>query len=301
MVYINSLGLPRTADKHLPRVLKVVGDLAWERSVNRGWIAPDTDIDAFQRSRKTPLVEYLKMARAWEVQHVDHVIVPSQYLRQMVTGWGAPPDRVQVIYNALDSDHYAPTMNQAEARAQLGIDLNAPILLTAARLTAWKGVDMLLDALATLPGYRLIVAGDGPQQSTLEAQAARLGIADQVQFLGKVAHERLAVYMRAADYFTLYSGYEGLSHVILEALTAGTPVIASARGGNPELITDGVNGLLVAHPNVSALTEALKRAFEPGVKVQLRANVQQGLDRFIWDNLVAQTIQALSTAANKSQ
>lgn len=300
LVYINSLGLPRGNDRHLPRVLKVVGDLAWERAVNRGWIPPTTDIDRFQHERFGPIVEWLKLSRSWEVRHVDRVIVPSQYLRRMVVGWGAPPDKVQVIYNALDADQYTPTVSREEARLQLDLSPTAPILLTAARLTAWKGINYLLDALAACPGYHLLIAGDGPQLAALQSHAERLGVTDRAHFLGKVPHEQLAIYMRAADYFVLYSGYEGLSHVILEALTAGTPVIASARGGNPELITDGVNGLLVPHPNAEALTEAFQHAFSPGVQAQLSEGVRQGLDRFNWQTLIEQTIGTLESVAARA-
>ncbi|MHB8625874.1 MAG: glycosyltransferase family 4 protein [Aggregatilineales bacterium] len=297
LIYINSLGLPRGGDRAHPRALKVVGDLAWERAVNRAWIPPDTDIDRFQRQRYSAIVEWLKLSRAWEVRHVDRVIVPSQYLRQMVIGWGVPPDKVQVIYNAVDAGQYALNLNRDEARIQLGLSPTAPILLTAARLTAWKGVDFLLEALPECSGYHLLIAGDGPQQAALQTRAERLGVTDRAHFLGKVPHGLLAVYMRAADYFVLYSGYEGLSHVILEALTAGTPVIASARGGNPELITDGVNGLLVPHPNLEALTDALQRAFAPGVQTRLSEGVRQGLNRFAWNNLVEQTIRTLEDVA----
>ncbi len=297
LIYINSLSLPRGGDRGRPRVLKIVGDHAWERSVNRGWLPATEDIDQFQRKRYNPLLTWLKAARAHESRTVDRVIVPSDYLRRMVVGWGAPAERVQVIYNALEADQYAPTFSSAEARQQLGLDPHAPYLMTAARLTAWKGVDLLLEALARCAAYRLIVIGDGPQQAALQAQAARLGIADRVQFLGKVPHEKVALVMRAVDYFVLYSGYEGLSHTILEALSAGTPVIASARGGNPEVIHDGVNGLLVAHPSVDALAEALQRALVPGTRERLAANVGQGMDRFVWQNLVDQTISALEQVA----
>jgi len=300
LIYLNSLGLPRGGDRAYPMVLKVVGDLAWERAVNRGWISPDTDIDNFQRQRYSPLVEWLKLSRSWEVRHVDRVVVPSQYLRQMVIGWGAPADRVQVIYNALDHDHYAPSLSRGEARTQLGLPLNAPVLLTAARLTAWKGVDFLLEAISRCPGYHLLIAGDGPMQVALQTSAERLGINDRAHFLGKVPHTQMAVHMRAADYFVLYSGYEGLSHVILEALAAGTPVIASARGGNPELVADGVNGLLVSHPNLSALIEVLHRAFVPGVHEHLDEGVRYGLNNFDWQTMVEQTVHMLETVSGST-
>lgn len=293
LVYINTLGLPRFGARRRPRVMKVVGDYAWERCVNRDFIPATEDIDTFQSRRYDPRVEFFKGARAREVQGVDHVIVPSEYLRRMVIGWGADPARVQVIYNALDSDTYAEPVSRVEARRRLGWSRDGRYVLTAARLTAWKGVDMLIDALPHVSDVRLIVAGDGPVLAALQEQARASGAA--IDFVGKVRHEQMALYLRAADYLALYSGYEGLSHTILEALYAGTPVIASARGGNPETIIDSVNGLLVKHPDRDALIAALRRAFEGDTQARLAAGTGHGLAKFEWSALVKQTVDVLET------
>ena len=299
LIYLNSLGLPRSGDRNKPRVMKVVGDYAWERAVNRGWIAATEDIDAFQTRQYNPLVNWLKASRGREVRSMDRVIVPSNYLRDMVVGWGADPARVQVIYNALEAHDYAYAngMSRAEARASTGWSPDAHYLITAARLTAWKGVDYLIDALAQVPGIRLAVAGSGPQLAALRARADQLCVADRVEFLGKVTHERLSLYLHAADYLTLYSGYEGLSHTILESFLAGTPVIASARGGNPEIVRDGVNGLLVKHPDLDALVGVLRRSFDDDLPRKLAAHTFEGLEQFAWPVLVKQTAAALTEIA----
>ena len=300
LIYLNSLGLPRSGAGHTPKVMKVVGDYAWERAVNKGWLPPNEDIDTFQTKQYSARIEAFKAARAREVQRVDQVIVPSTYLRQMVIGWGADPARVKVIYNALDSQTYDRQITKAEARQQLGWQADGRYLFTAARLTAWKGVDHLIAAIKHVPKVTLVVAGDGPVKQVLKAQAKQANVA--VQFVGKLPHEQMALYMRASDYLALYSGYEGLSHTILEALYAGTPVIASDRGGNPEIVQTGVNGLLVKHPDVSALTEAIKAAFVEGMPQRLAEGTSHGLERFAWPSLVAQTIEALvsSTLVKRS-
>jgi glycosyltransferase involved in cell wall biosynthesis len=170
-------------------------------------------------------------------------------------------------------------------------------LLTAARLTAWKGVDYLIDAMAEIPDVRLVVAGEGPQLATLRAQSEARQVADRVSFLGKVPLERMPLLMRAADYLVLYSGYEGLSHTLLEALHAGTPVIASARGGNPEVVRDGENGILVPHPDRHALVNAIRRACADDTPRQLAARTAIGLERFDWAEMVSQTERALLACA----
>lgn len=295
LVFANNLGLPLIGSGGVPRVLKVVGDLAWERAVNKGWIAPTEDIDSFQTGRYPWRVRLLQARRAREVRRADRVIVPSRYLRNMVVGWGAPPERVHVIYNALPPDTQRARLSQAEARAALGLGTE-PLLLTVARLVRWKGIDHLIRALPAVPEARLLIAGDGPDEGRLRALTESEGLAARVTFLGRVARERLALYFRAADYTVLYSGYEGLSHVALESLGAGTPVIASNKGGNPELIMHDRNGLLVPYPDTAALAEALRAAFSGDTRARLAAHAGDGLARFAWETLVEQTIAVLEGA-----
>jgi glycosyltransferase involved in cell wall biosynthesis len=236
----------------------------------------------------------IQAQRAREVRRMDRVIVPSRYLRDMVIGWGAPPERVHVIYNALEPDAAASTLSPAEARAALKLEAG-PLLLAPARLTAWKGIDHLIRALKHLPDVRLIVAGDGPEEARLHALAETEALTDRVTFLGRVPRKTLAVYYRAADYTALYSGYEGLSHTLLESLLAGTPVIASDKGGNPEVVQHGVNGLLVPYVDPEALAETIRAAFAGDQRTQLAAHTAEGLDRFQWATMVNTTLHLLET------
>lgn len=291
VIYLHTLGLPLLGGK-APRVVKIVGDQAWERAVRKGWIPPTEDIDAFQTRRYGGRADAGKAARSREVRSMDGVIVPSEYLKRMVIGWGVDESKVRVIYNALPPDLPEINLTQREARARLGLD-DAPLLLTAARLMAWKGVDHLIAALKHIPEIRLLVAGDGPELDTLRRQASSAGLAERVGFLGRVGWEQMPLYLRAADYVALYSGYEGLSHTLLESLRVGTPVIASDKGGNPEVVQYGVNGLLVPYVDHDALVETLRGAFAAGKRDQLAANTQIGIERFDFQTMVAQTDAAL--------
>ncbi len=294
LIFIHSLGLPLYGIGGLPRVLKVVGDLAWERAVRRSWIPPTEDIDAFQTGRYDWRVRLLQTQRAREVRHMDRIIVPSEYLRWMVIGWGAAPERVQVIYNALEPDAVTSALSQSEARGQLKLG-SGPLLLTVARLVPWKGIDYLTRAIRHIPDVRLLVAGEGPDDERLHALAESEGVAGRVMFLGRVPRERLALFFRAADYTALYSGYEGLSHVLLESLLAGTPAIASDRGGNPEVIRHGENGLLVPYVDGAALVETIRAAFSGDTRARLAACSGEGLDRFDWNTMVEHTLFILET------
>jgi glycosyltransferase involved in cell wall biosynthesis len=290
LIYLHTLGLPVPRSR-APRVLKIVGDQAWERAIRRGWIPPTEDIDQFQSKRCRGIVAAQQAFRSREVRNTDGIIVPSYYLRQMVEGWGVPPERVHVIYNALPPEEMAD-ITQAEARHQLGLG-DAPLLLTVARLTPWKGVDHLITALRSVPEVRLLVAGDGEEAPRLKQMAHEYTLGERVTFLGRVPRKQIALYMKAADYTVLYSGYEGLSHTLLESLRAGTPVIASDKGGNPEVVQHGVNGLLVPYVNVEALAAALAEAFQPGRRAALAAHTASGMERFDFRVMVEQTNQVL--------
>lgn len=289
VVYQHTTDLPLLGVR-APRVLKVVGDPAWERCIRKGWIPPTLNIDDFQAHATTGIVGQQIASRNRQVQAMSHIIVPSAYLRQMVIGWGVPAERVQVIYNALPPAP-ATLPTREEARAQWGLSQERITLLTAARLTPWKGVDYLIQALAQLPNYELLVAGDGEDLPRLQALAQPLG--ERVRFLGRLPREALYGAMRAADYFALYSGYEGLAHTLLESLRVGTPLIASAKGGNVEVVTDGVNGLLVPYANLDALIATLQRAQDGAQRARLATQTAHGLERFTFSHMVEATHNAL--------
>ena len=290
VVYAHTLGLPLLGPRRAPRVIKIVGDLAWERAVRRGWIPQSEDIDVFQTNRRySPIVLADRDRCRREAASYDAVIVPSAYLGRMVAGWGVDEAKIRVIYNALPPEYSTASESQAEARARLGLDASRPLVLTVGRLLPWKGVDHLAVALQAVPEAELIVAGDGPALEAARAAAQAAGTAGRVRFLGRVGRGEMPLWMRAADYVALYSGYEGLSHTLLESLRAGTPVIASDRGGNPEVVEHGVNGLLVPHVDREALAAALVRAFTPGMRQRLAANASAPDERFTFARMLSDT------------
>jgi glycosyltransferase involved in cell wall biosynthesis len=297
VVYAATMGLPRTP-RNRPVVLRVPGDPAWDRAVNRRLVPPAQDIDAFQSMRSAPRVACMKLMRALEARLASRVIVPSQYLRRMIEGWGVAPDRITVIPSSV-AETVARADDRATARRALGWSPAGRYVLTAARLTAWKGVDYLIDAVARVPGISLVVAGDGPERDALAARAA--SSAASVAFTGPLSREALGVHMRAADFVALYSGYEGFPHVLLEALRGGTPVIASDRGGNGEIVRDGWNGLLVRHPDAAALEAAVRRAFDGDTHARLAANARSGTEHFLSSTLMPRVAEAIERAAGPSE
>lgn len=283
LIYLQSTDLPLWRRRHAPRVIKIVGDQAWERCIRRGWIAPDLNVDDFQTVQGDWRVRWQRDSRSRQAAAMDAVIVPSHYLKRMVTGWGIDAAKIHVIYNALpEPPPFAAS--RAEIRADLGWD-DRPTLLAAARLHPWKGIDHLMAAMASMPDLRLIVVGAGPDWRRLQRLAQALG--ERVRFMGCLPRRGLFRLMYAADALALCSGYEGLSHTLLESLRLGTPVLASDKGGNPELVQHGVNGLLVPYADISALGRGIQRLLDH--RDEFAANTQLGLERFALATMVEQT------------
>jgi glycosyltransferase involved in cell wall biosynthesis len=232
-----------------PVVAKIVGDPSWERVRGRGWYTGT--IDAYQEAEKGWRLRACDRLRDSSLRRCNAIIVPSGYLAGLVAGWGVPAERIHVVWNAVEVPPGLPGPPPTAGRPAE--------LVTVCRLVPWKGVDGILRALCSMPAARLTVIGDGPERPALEAMAHALAVADRVRFLGQLPREQALTAMARADVFVLNSTYEGLPHVVLEAMRVGVPVVATAAGGTPEAVRDGVTGLLVPPGDPGALAAALGR------------------------------------------
>jgi glycosyltransferase involved in cell wall biosynthesis len=239
-----------------PLVVKLVADEAYERERRTGRF--DGTLEEFQQRGGGVRRRALRATRTAALRRARAVVVPSEYLREIALGWGLDPSRVTVIPNP--APELPPLPSRDDARAALGIGGFA--LGTAGRLTGQKALGDALDAVARVPGVDLLVLGDGPERAALERHAARLGLGDRVRFLGAGSRADVLTLFRAVDAALLTSAWENLPHTLLEALAVGTPVVATAVGGIPEVVTDGGNGLLVPPRDVEAIAAAVERLAE---------------------------------------
>jgi len=247
-----------------PVAIRIMVDGAWEIAHRKGW-CDDDDINVFQTKTygwKVKLTRTLQK-RWWK--WATHIIACSEFLRQiLVRNYGVPGEKVQRIFNA----YHGPAADsvretQQEARGKLGLPGARRYVLTICRLMGWKRVDGIIDALEGLPqDVELVIAGDGDMEETWKAHARAKGLAQRVHFLGNVPHAKIPLYIRAADVFVLNSLYEGLSHTLLEVQALGTPIVASNVCGNPEVVEQGVSGLLVDPRDPAALSRAIARYLE---------------------------------------
>jgi glycosyltransferase involved in cell wall biosynthesis len=167
-------------------------------------------------------------------------------------------------------------------------------MITACRLTPWKGVDTLIAVLPQLINkvgpINFLVLGDGSEMARLKEIAVDLKLENRVHFLGRVAAPEVPNFLSAADVFVLNTNYEALSHTLLETMKVGTPVVATAIGGNPEVIADGQEGFLVPYNDRAALGRALAMVLEDEVLTEkLVRQAKLKLTKFQWLPLVSQT------------
>lgn len=190
----------------------------------------------------------------WAAKEAAVIIAVSEALRNRMIDLGIPGEKVVVLRNGVDLEQFRPMPGAGtESRRDTGLRL-----LTVANLVPGKGHDVAIAALAHVPDASLTLAGDGPLRADLERLAARLGVERRVRFLGAVAPPALVEHYNEADATVLVSAREGMPNVVLESLACGTPVVASAVGGVPEVLTSPVAGVLLEHRTPESLAEAVR-------------------------------------------
>lgn len=233
-----SVGLPtmlaaRSLGK--PFFVKIVGDYAWEQGRQRFGVMQE--LDAFVRARQSSLfVRLLQKIQTRVAAAATRVIVPSEYLKRIVSTWGVSGEKIAVIHNGIE----LPKTLSEEPRPP------GFLVVSSGRRVPWKNFDGIERVVAKEPSWRLHIASD-------VSRAEALG------------------WTKRADAYVLNSTYEGLSHALIEAMMLGTPVVATAVGGNTELVEDGVTGLLVPPGDDDALNAALAHVANDPARARARA------------------------------
>ncbi len=273
-------------------VTRFVGDSAWETALNKK--ETTDDILTFQQKRYSASTERRKRIRKRILLNSDKVIVVSHFLRDLAQRIGVDRAKIKVIYNSIGFlEDKTKNLSKEELKKELG--LSGRIMLTNARLTPWKGIDMLIEILPDLlkkySQLKFMVIGQGPEQANLEKLIKNLNLENRVFLLGRVSRQKVIDYLKAADLFVLNTNYEGMSHCLLEAMKTGTSIIATKAGGNPETIRDKETGMLVDYRNKEQWLEAIGFVLDnPALARQMAGNAQKDLQRFSWPDLVRKTI-----------
>jgi glycosyltransferase involved in cell wall biosynthesis len=211
----------------------------------------------------------------------DAVVTVSAGLRDALANLGVAPEKMTVLRNGVDLSAFHP-LPQASSRAAFSVD--GRVAVSVGALITRKGHDRTITALTRLPGWQLLIAGEGPERQRLEALASRLGVAARVRLLGPLPHAALAELYSAADLSVLASSREGWANVLLESMACGTPVIASPIPGNPEVVAAPEAGLIARENSADGIADAIT-AWEasPGDRNDTRRYAEQ----FSWEETSA--------------
>lgn len=231
------------------------------------------------------------------LRECDHIITVSELQQRTLLELGFSPDKVAVVRPGIPEFAVGRKATEAErhnARTRWGIPQDAYVIAAIGRLSTEKRFDLYLQVCAALserlPDAVFLLVGGGKQEANLKEQAARLGLGERLIFTG-LTREMPSVYA-AADLVMITSDTEGIPHVLLEAMGQGIPVVSTAVGGIPEIVTSGENGLLAPAGSLDDLVEAAIRIHdEPGLGCHLAAGGREVAGQFTIERLVAGTEQ----------
>lgn len=237
-------------------LLRIAGDRAWETALQKFDITES--LDTFSASKKYSWkIRALKFGQTFCAKMAEKIIVPSEYLRTIVSNWGISKDKIFPVYNS-----FSPIdIPESKEKLRKELSLSGSVIISAGRLVPWKGFEMLIRAIPEMlvdtPDLKLYIAGDGPDRAELSILVSSLHLENTVIFLSVLSKEKLLQYIKASDVFALNTFYEGFSHQILEAMSLGTPVVTTTEGGNPEMIETGKDGLLVTYNDTRAFASTI--------------------------------------------
>lgn len=227
--------------------------------------------------------------RAWPwiqptLRRASACVVPSGFLAEV---FARHQLSTCIIPNTLDPSRFFPA-NPAKPR--VSPSFRAPIMLITRNLELIYGIDLALQALpavqARFPGVRLLIAGSGPEQAALQCLAEDLGVADRVEFRGRLASQEVAELYRQADLLLNPSRVDNSPNSIIEALGSALPVVSTRAGGIPQLVTDGETALLVDLEDPATLAAAALRVLEDDdLRDRLKTAGLEFSRQFHWDSV----------------
>ncbi len=206
----------------------------------------------------------------------DGLVTVCQALKDKLVELGTPAEGVTVLRNGVDLDLFKPG-DRSRVRRELG--LTQRTLGSVGWLIERKGHHHVIRALASLPDTDLLIVGEGPERDSLERLAGSLGLTGRVRFLGTLTQQNLAAVYSALDALVLASSREGWANVLLESMACGTPVVASAIWGTPEVVTTPDAGVLMEKYDAEGIVDGVRRLF---AKLPERAATRRHAEKFDW-------------------
>jgi glycosyltransferase involved in cell wall biosynthesis len=238
----------------------------------------------------------------WKYRQVDCFICASEAIRRMLVGDGIPEAKTVTVHEGIDLDRVesAPPGNPHE---DFWLPHHAPIVGNVAALVPHKGQRHLIDAAASVvqqvPDARFVIAGEGELRPALERQIREHRLEKHV-FLAGFRPDVLSLH-KSFDVFVLSSVTEGLGTSLLDAMACAKPIVATTAGGIPEIVEDGVTGILVRPRDPDALARAIVTLLkDPGLRQKLgSAGLARARDRYSAERMVEETVRVYQRVAQR--
>lgn len=237
----------------------------------------------------------------YTLSHSTQNIAVCEALKTGMVSLGMQPEKISVVPNGVDQKKFFP-IDQVKARVELGLPISKSIVLSVGGLIPRKGFDLLINSFSHVAekvkqkDLFLVIVGHGPELVSLKQLVGKLQLSEQVLFAGDIRHQDLYKWYSAADVFCLASSREGWPNVVLESLACGTPVVATAIWGTPEIISSPCLGLL-AERNVESFSCALEKGI---VSSWDRAAIVQFAQKHSWEQVADSVGNVLRKVGNSS-
>jgi len=290
-------GLPAMLVSKIRRkkfIIKIVGDYAWEQYQNKSKVKSQKSkvdgIEIFQEKKYDFWTELRRKIQKLVVDKADKIIVPSEFLKKIVSEWGIDTDKIFVVYNS------ASGVENIKGDLKIGGD----IIISGGRLEPWKGMTALIEIMPDLlrenSNFKLIIVGYGPERDNLKFKIKNLKLDNEVRLIDRLPHREFLEYFKASKIFVLNTGYEGFSHLLLEAMAVGLPIITTNVCGNPEIIKDNYNGLLVEYNNKEQIKNAILKLWrDKELRERFIKNAKETVANFTLKKMINKTLEILKS------
>ncbi|MFH1956610.1 MAG: glycosyltransferase family 4 protein [Patescibacteria group bacterium] len=287
-----SVGLPSVlAAKILKKkfVLRVAGDYAWEQYMQK---SDFKTLEEFQKEKYDFITELRRKIQKWVAKKADKIIVPSQYLKKIVSMWGINEKKISVVYNSFT----APAILLSKDEARKKLSLSGTILISVGRFVPWKGFSALIEIMPEIlkinKDIKLFIIGEGPEIKILENQIDCSVAHDSIFLLEAMGQDDLMAYLKAGDILILNSAYEGFSHLILEAMAMEIPVITTKVGGNPEIVINQETGILVEYNNKDQIKRAILNLIsDENLRKKITSKAKEKVQEFKKEKMIQETLE----------
>ena len=234
------------------------------------------------------------LLRGLKYRRPDCYIAISNAVKQALLDGGVPEAKVRVVSSCVDLSRF-DDVDAGALRSEFGLPSEAVLIVSVGFLVELKGHEYLIDAMPSVigqvPHAYCVLVGEGERRPDLEARARKLGLADRIVFAGFRADALR--FLKAADVSVMPSLEEGLGNSVLETLALRRPLVVTDAGGLPEVVEDGVSGLVVPRGNAAALADGILRALRDPEAAARRAEAGRHLveERFTRPRLIDGTLQ----------